>query len=197
MALGAPNLEEIYDLRPNGSWSRKMVESSAEKTIEITLRRWPGPFNSVNMGNMGNMGYMGMGMGNMGMSTWDAKAPWGAAVAAARYNQGLAPNSANPAQATLDDQASQRLARLENALLALKPQIETMVAVQSKLTQASTNCPTGGTSPRNEPDQPELRARRGVDKLQIITAPGETKAQPRTQPQPQPSHKRRTTRRRK
>ena len=30
--------------------------------------------SQVNMGNMGNMGYMGMGMGNMGMSTWDAKA---------------------------------------------------------------------------------------------------------------------------
>eukprot|EP00913_Durusdinium_trenchii_P024977 g23443.t1 len=50
MALGAPNLEEnpaifrfdIYDLRPNGTWSRKMVESSAEKTIEITMRRWSG-----------------------------------------------------------------------------------------------------------------------------------------------------------
>eukprot|EP00435_Cladocopium_sp_Y103_P058190 s221_g20.t1 len=40
MALGAPNLEEIYDLRPNGTWSKKMVESSAEKTIEITMRRW-------------------------------------------------------------------------------------------------------------------------------------------------------------
>lgn len=44
--------KEVYDLRPNGTWlpghrtwlragarSRKMVESSAEKTIEITMRR--------------------------------------------------------------------------------------------------------------------------------------------------------------
>ena len=32
----------------------------------------------------------------------------------------------------LDEQANQRLGRLENALLALKPQIEAMVSLQSK-----------------------------------------------------------------
>eukprot|EP00913_Durusdinium_trenchii_P024978 g23444.t1 len=39
----------------------------------------------------------------------------------------------------LDDQANQRLGRLEGALLALKPQIEAMVAIQSKLTTQVPN----------------------------------------------------------
>lgn len=40
MALGMPGLEQIYDLRTNGSRSRKMSESPTEKTVEITMRRW-------------------------------------------------------------------------------------------------------------------------------------------------------------
>jgi len=40
VALGMPGLEEIFDLRLNGSWTRRMVESPTEKTVEITIRRW-------------------------------------------------------------------------------------------------------------------------------------------------------------
>eukprot|EP00435_Cladocopium_sp_Y103_P047834 s221_g14.t1 len=56
----------------------------------------------------------------------------------------------NTSQA-LDEQANQRLGRLESALLALKPQIEAMVAIQSKqLTSASSNnlaAPRGVSQP--------------------------------------------------
>jgi len=188
MALGAPNLEEIYDLRPNGTWSKKMVESSSEKTIEITMRRWsagnpyaaPAPYP---------MPY--------GMNVAPApQASWSAAAAAARYTQGvmgmpgmppsMPVNTAptNTSQA-MDEQANQRLGRLESALLALKPQIEAMVTIQSKQLTApatSNSIPaarglplTGSLTPSAEKgeDAPELRLRRNLDKLQINTAPGD------------------------
>ncbi|OLP84476.1 hypothetical protein AK812_SmicGene34655 [Symbiodinium microadriaticum] len=122
MVLGAPNLEEIYDLRPNGTWSRKMVESSAEKTIEITLRRWQSPAPAYPQAAMG--GYMPLQM---------QAQPWPAAMAAAaRASAGVAAPAQPPMyQApSIDDQAAERLGRLENALLALKPQIEAIVAKQ-------------------------------------------------------------------
>eukprot|EP00929_Paragymnodinium_shiwhaense_P006810 TRINITY_DN110775_c0_g1_i1.p1 TRINITY_DN110775_c0_g1~~TRINITY_DN110775_c0_g1_i1.p1 ORF type:complete len:411 (+),score=96.44 TRINITY_DN110775_c0_g1_i1:84-1316(+) len=41
-ALGCPGLEEIFDLRPHGgSMVRVMHETSVDKTVSITLRRWP------------------------------------------------------------------------------------------------------------------------------------------------------------
>lgn len=215
MALGAPNLEEIYDLRPNGTWSKKMVESSAEKTIEITMRRWSagnpyaGPPTMVSPYAM-----------HGGFAAAPPQAVWSsanAAAAAARYTQGVTggvaasvppvPTPSNTSQVqALDEQANQRLGRLESALLALKPQIEAMVAIQSKqLTASSNNLPAprgtiamgvcqSPTADKAE-DAPELRLRRNLDKLQINTAPGDkaggrqaTAAQPLQplQPQPQP-----------
>ncbi|CAK9089058.1 unnamed protein product [Durusdinium trenchii] len=186
MALGAPNLEDIYDLRPNGTWSRKMVESSAEKTIEITMRRWSG----------GNAFVPGYPMGPMAIP--QPLAPpqaWSAAAAAARF-QGAMPTASVNAVNTqaLDDQANQRLGRLEGALLALKPQIEAMVAIQSKLTtqvpnHANSNpqaAPRGAQTPGAElkgDESQELRLRRNLDKLQINTAPGE-KSRPQVQAAP-------------
>eukprot|EP00929_Paragymnodinium_shiwhaense_P073798 TRINITY_DN3769_c0_g4_i1.p1 TRINITY_DN3769_c0_g4~~TRINITY_DN3769_c0_g4_i1.p1 ORF type:complete len:421 (-),score=92.07 TRINITY_DN3769_c0_g4_i1:389-1651(-) len=43
IALGMPGLEEAFDLRPNGTWSRRVLETPEEKTVEITVRRWPTP----------------------------------------------------------------------------------------------------------------------------------------------------------
>lgn len=50
----------------------------------------------------------------------------------------------------LDEQANQRLARLENALLALKPQIEAMVTLQSKA-QANSANPGSPTAEKVDP----------------------------------------------
>jgi len=43
LALGAPGLEEIYDLRPNGTWTRSIQETPMEKIIEVKLQRWHQP----------------------------------------------------------------------------------------------------------------------------------------------------------
>jgi len=43
VALGMPGLEEVYDLRPSGTWSKRMYETPFEKTVEITIRRWNSP----------------------------------------------------------------------------------------------------------------------------------------------------------
>lgn len=43
IALGMPGLEEAFDLRPNGTWSRRVLETPTEKTVEITIRRWQMP----------------------------------------------------------------------------------------------------------------------------------------------------------
>jgi len=40
IALGMPGLEEVFDLRPRGTWSRRIAETPLEKTVEITIRRW-------------------------------------------------------------------------------------------------------------------------------------------------------------
>lgn len=43
VALGMPGLEEVFDLRPNGTWTRHIDETPMEKRIEITIRRWQMP----------------------------------------------------------------------------------------------------------------------------------------------------------
>lgn len=192
MVLGAPNLEEIYDLRPNGTWSRKMVESSAEKTIEITLRRWQSPAPAYPQAAMG--GYMPLQM---------QAQPWPAAMAAAaRASAGVAAPAQPPMyQApSIDDQAAERLGRLENALLALKPQIEAIVAKQLQPGPGAMNAmanpigaaghspydaqgdgKAGGVTPPGAESLTELRSRRNMEKLQIITSPKSKAAQARSQ----------------
>merc|ERR1719387_1866091 len=41
ITLGAPGLEEVFDLRTNGTWSRKIQETPMEKTVTINIQRWP------------------------------------------------------------------------------------------------------------------------------------------------------------
>jgi len=200
MALGAPGLEDIYDLRPNGTWSRRIMETATEKTVELTLRRWhmPSLVNpQVAMGGMCGMGgYMPQAYAMPGMAHSAAVAAAAAQACAARgmpmnpmaqYPQMPFPNADKQAE----DQATQRLSRLENALQALKPQIEAMVTAQGKAQQsqaASLPIPTrasvgaedekNNVSPRPNDNTPmtELRQRRHMDKLAIVTSP-QTKAQ--------------------
>lgn len=207
MALGMPGLEQIFDLRVDGSRSRRISETPTEKTVEITIRRWqpPSPFP------------MGHGIGPHLASAvqpgYDASwqhlsAAWGAAQAAGsvpampRSNgqawshcppgygpaaspqppqQAPAPVAANPVEAQMTSQ----LARLETALATLKPQIEAAVAVQSQAqSQSSHSKPpgpgspsTGGISPKNCAQSP-LGTRRLMKDIRIGT---QTKSQ--SQPQ--------------
>mmetsp|Transcript_66188 Transcript_66188/g.191814 ORF Transcript_66188/g.191814 Transcript_66188/m.191814 type:complete len:497 (-) Transcript_66188:45-1535(-) len=43
IALGMPGLENVFDLRPCGTWTRSIRETPLEKTVEITIRRWSSP----------------------------------------------------------------------------------------------------------------------------------------------------------
>jgi len=43
IALGAPGLEQMFDLRVDGTRSRRMSDTPTEKTVEITIRRWQPP----------------------------------------------------------------------------------------------------------------------------------------------------------
>jgi len=40
LALGAPGLEEVYDLRPTGTWMRSIQETPSEKIVDVKLQRW-------------------------------------------------------------------------------------------------------------------------------------------------------------
>jgi len=43
VALGMPGLEQVYDLRTDGTRSRTFCETQTEKTIAITIHRWQAP----------------------------------------------------------------------------------------------------------------------------------------------------------
>eukprot|EP00931_Biecheleriopsis_adriatica_P090145 TRINITY_DN64178_c0_g1_i1.p1 TRINITY_DN64178_c0_g1~~TRINITY_DN64178_c0_g1_i1.p1 ORF type:complete len:299 (+),score=66.24 TRINITY_DN64178_c0_g1_i1:82-978(+) len=213
MALGAPGLEDIYDLRPNGTWSRRMMESATEKTVEITIRRWHVP-SLMPPQAMG--GYMPQAQSYFQVGAASTAAS--AAAAAVRYPAAASAGLMSPPVSSLpaadpqvDDQSMQRLARLENALLALKPQIEAVVASQSKAQHTAHlgGNPGNNSGPRlsgyaadesaagNPGDMKgaasatpehgggqELRSRRHMDKLQIITSPKEKAKAQAQKPQP-------------
>jgi len=158
IALGMPGLEESFDLRPNGTWSRRMSETPIEKTVEITMRRWHSPQLMPPQGHPWYWGSLGAVGGQLPATTpvqpWlEAKtslhlaaaaqaasaaqaAAAGQAAAAAQVS-GAAQASSLPPQASSasasapakEDQATtQRLMNLESALCALKPQIEALLA---------------------------------------------------------------------
>mmetsp|Transcript_37486 Transcript_37486/g.67806 ORF Transcript_37486/g.67806 Transcript_37486/m.67806 type:complete len:299 (-) Transcript_37486:95-991(-) len=214
MALGAPGLEDIYDLRPNGTWSRRMMETSSEKTVEITLRRWHAPSLVNPQVAMGGMGYMSQAAAPYHHMTAVGHAAALAAASARGYAASpMAPYppavpfpSAEMAQA--DDKATQRLERLETALQLLKPQLEAVLTAQVKA-QANATLPisqrtAGGGPPEDVNDKNytmnetsaltpggSLRTRRHMDKLAIVTSPqqkGQQKASvPAQQAQPPPA----------
>lgn len=55
LALGAPGLEEVYDLRPSSTMTRRIQDTPTEKNVEITIRRWQMPPQS--MAGYGGMPY--------------------------------------------------------------------------------------------------------------------------------------------
>lgn len=53
VALGMPGLEAIFDLRVDGTKSRKITETATEKTVSITMQRWPaGPPGGMSQAHM-------------------------------------------------------------------------------------------------------------------------------------------------
>mmetsp|Transcript_70729 Transcript_70729/g.204923 ORF Transcript_70729/g.204923 Transcript_70729/m.204923 type:complete len:327 (+) Transcript_70729:91-1071(+) len=142
MALGMPGLENVFDLRPSGSWSRSIKESPTEKTVEITIRRWnapqcgpymqgpmptpwyPTPHGAMPYGPQ-QMPWMHMGHCMPTGSTGPGAQPQPAPAPAANVT---APVAASGAAAPGE---VERLGRLESALSALKPQIEALIMMQA------------------------------------------------------------------
>jgi hypothetical protein len=157
VALGAPGLEEIYDLRPiGGTLTKKFSESLAERTVEITIRRWhhaPSWPSSLHA--------------HGGHSAGQAVAS-SLTVAAAT--------------AAAEEQVSGRLARLEAAVTSLQPQIEALLMAQMSASRlaactsatlgAGSIAQSGGlTAAKHNEETNKLQARRQISPLQIQTAP--------------------------
>jgi len=147
IALGMPGLEDIYDLRPNGTWSRHINETPMEKTVEITIRRWHMPTLQPPQGGPFAPSYAPQQL-------YPQANPWAAQQAMAYaappslphhpcafampcgYPQGLQQQCGIPSQhisslsPEVDDQASVQLLRLEAQLSAVKSQMEAAVKAQ-------------------------------------------------------------------
>lgn len=57
VALGMPGLEQIYDLRTDGTRSRTICETQTEKTIAITIQRWQSPHLGSSAGTSAPMNH--------------------------------------------------------------------------------------------------------------------------------------------
>lgn len=161
LSLGQPGLEEIFDLRPGGTWTRHISESPTEKKVEICLRRWPhtlgypgmlpgapfqptmvpppqmAPRQATPMAGP-YMPQCGVQEGVMTMHPPQASHP--AMFDQAHFGTAVSrPSSDEPAAfAGIDDDAMARMSRLEAQLAAMKPQIEAVVKGQERLFQAKT-----------------------------------------------------------
>mmetsp|Transcript_11105 Transcript_11105/g.30678 ORF Transcript_11105/g.30678 Transcript_11105/m.30678 type:complete len:273 (-) Transcript_11105:246-1064(-) len=130
IALGAPGLEDAFDLRPNSTWTRKILETPIEKTVEVTIRRWQTPY-ACPPGQLPH--------------------PWMPQVMYPGHYGGC-PTSAHvsvPSEEAkrADEQATARLVRLESALATLKPQIEAVLTAQ---TQANAQLHQRAISPESK-----------------------------------------------
>jgi len=225
VALGMPGLEEIFDLRPHGTKSRRISETPIEKTVEITIRRWqapsllPAPSNHYSLpivpallGTTSLQGahysQSGPGPSHAWPSTggpasqgacytqggcglppvwpspnWPQELSYAAAhgpgplLPAAQASGSLPPAAwppqrqpEEPAAATEDDSyASAQLARLEAAVMMLKPQVEAALASQARAAQAPAQLPTAAQA---------LAPAEGTASAPVVATPTAASAQP-------------------
>jgi len=177
IALGMPGLEEIYDLRPNGMRFRRVSETPMEKTVEIVLRRWQIPMLAAPQVPAAPVQPYAACATSFLAAAAAAQAP--APLQPASASAPLQPASASaPPQVQEDQAATQRLMRLESALMALKPQIEALLVAKAQEEQVAEPQPAerhlSGRAFNSEPPTKqaapaatsELRNRRNVQ-LQI------------------------------
>lgn len=150
LALGAPGMEEVYDLRPNSTSTRRIQESPAQKTVEITIRRWQGPQTS--MGGYNGMPPQSYGypqapsygpspspghLSAIGVMQQQAAGLSASSTAAGHFGHpmyngysGMPPSAGVPSSGPPASpprwqvELASHLVRLEGALSSLKPQIE-------------------------------------------------------------------------
>lgn len=137
LALGAPGLEEVYDLRPNGTWSRCIQETTVEKIVEVKLQRWARPAPCLGSGLYDPMLHRFQ----------QAQAPGYQALNQYAWQPQTAPQWEAPAGSHAEAPAhiTSCLSRLEKALSVLAPQIEVLHARASQ-TQADPTSPGAGSS---------------------------------------------------
>lgn len=158
VALGMPGLEQVFDLRADGSRSRKIFETPTEKKVEITIRRWETqppslvppavPQPSYGYPSYGSMmapppmfSPYGYGMQQSPAMAWPpqvAPAPSMPLVSCdpSWSHTAPPPSAAPPAPNATEVQMTAQLTRLETALSLLKPQIEAAVKGQQAQAQA-------------------------------------------------------------
>lgn len=189
VALGAPGLEQVYDLRSNGSRTRRISETPAEKTVEITLRRWQAPqipplHPSYGCGQAPQMPpfHPSYGCGHEvaapppfmahASSAWSQNPSAGAGFSM-RPQQQLTPppppqhqQSAGPSAA--EAHMASQLNRLESALSAMMPQIEAAVLNQTQTNRHKhSGDQEGDATPLSGTPSSPLRERRRVGALHI------------------------------
>lgn len=127
--LGAPGLEDVYDLRPNGTMSHCIEETPSGKTVLVKLQRrqWPCPSLAgwQNPGAAGAFHYPmphPAGQWNAGAyGAWPQQPSAAPVPTAPHYNAGA--YSEQPPVAITTS-----LARVEAALSVLAPQVEALRA---------------------------------------------------------------------
>lgn len=142
LALGAPGLEDIYDLRPNSTLTRKIQESPSEKTVEITIRRWQQPPPPAGYGRMphsfgypqasasstaGQYGYNNYGIQSQPQYSSYGMPPPSYGMQSFGHSMGPPPAAVPAEPPRWESELTARLARLEGALSSLKPQIEVLL----------------------------------------------------------------------
>jgi len=199
IALGMPGLEQVFDLRADGSRSRRILETPTEKTVEITLRRWQpppmppihpsycsaqqhgpyppmmqhGPYPMVG-GPPPAMPYPGGGVG------W-GQTPFG--------GMGMGPPPQQPAHgfapAENSNQAhmASQLARLEAALCTMMPHVE--AAAQGRAKSQELSPP--GTAKRDGTPVSPLRERRGLANMRVAPPAHKHKAPSPAPPPEEPA----------
>jgi len=173
VALGAPGLEEVFDLRAFGTKSRRITETPSEKTVEITIRRWNHPHSLTSSAHLGYpLPDLPPALGlydapsRYGLSHWprpewgyptqqNAAPPWPSAAAPPAPPAAPAapqPHFATaPAAAGTEEYAAAQLTRLESAIMMLKPQVEAALANQQEAQKSKTQ---PAAPPKNAQVQP-------------------------------------------
>jgi len=127
IALGMPGLEQVFDLRPDGTRTRRMSESCTEKSIEIKIRRWPTTLfwptchiAAAAGGQTASVGAAALGVPGACPSMQPSQGP-------------LAAWSMQEPQPHPQGRTDMVLERLEIALAALRPRVEQALLQQHDL----------------------------------------------------------------
>jgi len=188
VALGAPGLEQIFDLRIEGTRSRRISDNPTEKTVEITIRRWQPPFpqqppfSSPYPSCYGSFPQQGP---YTGLSSPPTAFPGPYSCPPPQPSQ----QRHAPAPSSAEGQMASQLARLETALAVMLPQVEAAMR-QSQQSQQQGNfvttnhnkpapgvtfggeqvgggTPAGGATPTTGAPASPLRERRNMANMSI------------------------------